>query len=378
VVAIRGHDPGFGGPYDHWAYVPDPLPDDVELRPVTWNLVAAAMHALGALDQAGRQIPHPALVQRPSLRREAQSTSALEGTFAPLREVLGADLDGPAVRAPEVREVLNYVRAAEAAYQAVTDGEPVTAALLCAVHGILVGGTAADGSEAARVRTHQVVIAPPGTRVADARFVPMPPGPDLEAAFQCCVDWANGHRDLPVVVRAALVHYQFETIHPFNDGNGRIGRLLIVLQLLADGVLRAPLLAVSPWFEARRRAYQDALAALSETGNWDRWVAFFAEAVHTQARVALGTIDGLSAFRQEARRIARARRLRGVAVHLAEDLVGHPIVTPSWVARHYGVSYPAANTAIARLVEAGLLRETTWSRYARVFACDEVVAILER
>ena len=124
------------------------------------------------------------------------------------------------------------------------------------------------------------MIAPAGTRVADARFVPMPAGSDLDAALRAWVDWVNDdHAALSSVVQAALAHYQFETLHPFNDGNGRIGRLLIVVQLLQRGVMREPLLAVSPWFEARRREYQDSLQQLSETGEWDPWVAFFCEAI---------------------------------------------------------------------------------------------------
>ena len=378
LVPIRGHDPRFGEDYDHWAFVPEHLPEAVDLSPPTWALTAEAMHALGRLDQAGRQVPNPMLLRRPTLRREAQSTSALEGTYAPLSDVLEADLEDESPRTPEITEILNYVLAAEYAFSAVSE-RPISVGLLRELHRVLVRGTRADGREAGRVRTQQVVIGPSGTRVEDARFVPMPPSLDLDAALGAWVDWVNSeHRTLTPVTRAALAHYQFETIHPFNDGNGRIGRLLIVVQLLQDRVIRQPLLTVSPWFETRRRDYQDALQAVSETGEWDPWVAFFCEAIRAQATETTRKVDELLAFQERARATAREHRIRGVGVQIAEDLIARPIVNPSWAARHCGVTYPTANTAIERLVDAGLLRETTGGRYARSYACDEVIRILER
>lgn len=378
LVEIRGHDPSFGEDYEHWAFVPAPLPEVVELPTSTWALVAEAMHALGRLDQAGRQVPNPSLLRWPTLRREAQSTSAIEGTYAPLTEVLEADLDDEATSTPELTEILNYVRAAEYAFGALADRQ-LDIGLLFDLHRILVRGTTADGPEAGRIRSHQVVIAPPKTRVVDARFVPSPPGHDLESAVRAWVDWVNtDHGALAPVVQASLAHYQFETLHPFNDGNGRIGRLLIVAQLLQCGVIREPLLTVSPWFEVRRRDYQDGLQYLSETGEWDPWVSFFTEAIRAQAVETTTKVDQLLAFQERARAIALEQRIRGIAFQIAEGLIGRPIISPSWAVRHYGVSYPAANSAIDRLANAGLLRETTGGRYARSFTCDEVVRIIER
>jgi Fic family protein len=183
------------------------------------------MLSLGRLDQAGRQIREPALLRRPTLRREAQSTSALEGTYAPLSEVLEVDPDEvqPASQSPELREVLNYVRAAEHAYAVVRE-RGITLGLLREIHQLLVAETPADGPMAGRVRDHQVVVGPSRGRVRDARFVPPPPGPELEIALRDWAGWVEAPSELPVVVRAALAHYQFEALHPFNDGNGRIGR----------------------------------------------------------------------------------------------------------------------------------------------------------
>jgi len=379
LVPISGHDGRFGEDYDHWAFVPDPLPTLVDLSPATWRLVGDAMLSLGRLDQAGRQVPNPALLRRPTLRREAQSTSALEGTYAPLSEVLEADPDDlhPTPRSPELREVLNYVRAAEHAYAVVRERE-ISVGLLGELHRLLVAGTAADGSMAGTVRTHQVVIGPPGSRVTEARFVPPPPGLDLEIGLRDWVDWVEGPSQLPVVVRAALAHYQFEALHPFNDGNGRIGRLLIVLQLLRGGVLHEPLLTVSPWFEARRREYQDRLRGVSETGSWDAWVAFFADGVAAQAASTTEKVSQLLVYQEQTRALARQRGIRGVAIDVIEGLIARPILTSGWLADVHGVTRQAAINAIGRLVDAGILRETTGGEYGRVFAADAVIQILER
>lgn len=376
MVPISGHDTRFGERYEHWAYVPAPLPIGVDLSARTWSAVAEAMQALGRLDQAGRQVPDPGLLRWPTLRREAQSTSALEGTYAPLGDVLELDPADDVVRPPAVREVLNYVAAAEHAFAAVTD-RPLSVQLVLELQALLVHGVEGTGADAGRVRTRQVVIGAPTGRVRDARFVPPPPGPGLEAALRDWVDWVNRpHPDMPVVVAAALAHYQFEALHPFTDGNGRIGRLLIVVHLLLAGALHEPLLTVSPWFEARRTDYQDELARLSEAGDWDRWVLFFATAIRDRAAATIATVDALVAFAARAAARCRAARVRGLALDVAEALIARPVLTPRGVQRHYGVAYHTANAALAKLAEFGLVREATGGTYARVFIADEVMDVL--
>ncbi len=308
VVPISGSDARFGETYEHWAFVPDALPDEVELSPAARDAVTEAALALGRLDQAGMQIPNPALLRRPTLRREAQSTSALEGTYAPLTDVFGAE-DSAEAKTPELREILNYVAAAEYAYQWVGERGRITRGLICDLHAILMRGSEADAERAGEVRDIQVVIGS-GGRIQEARFVPPPPGHELETGLTDLLDWIDRPRMRPAqaVVDSALAHYQFETLHPFHDGNGRIGRLLIVLQLLAGKVLSEPLFAVSPWFEARRAQYQDELQNMSMTGDVDRWVAFFCEGIRAQAQATVEKITDLLAFRQEAMATVRGNR----------------------------------------------------------------------
>jgi Fic family protein len=379
VVRISGHDPRFAESYEDWGYVPHPLPDQVHLSPETVNVVLGATLALGRLDQAGVQLQNPAVLRRPTLRREAQSTSALEGTYAALADVLEADLDADQPKTPELREILNYVRAAEHAYAWMKEGRQITLGLLCELHAILLTNTRADGPETGRIRQLQVLIGS-GGRIADARFVPPPPGDALRAGLTDLLAWLNRKQEHAAagVVDCALAHYQFETLHPFHDGNGRLGRLLVVLQLLAAGVLTEPVLTVSPWFEARRSRYQDELQHLSESGDFDRWIAFFSEGIQAQAEASTLKIKELQAYQETARSVARGEGRHNIAVDIANDLIERPVTTVSSAASRYGVSFVAANKAIARLVQRGLLVEITGKDHDRVFRAQEVLRILER
>ncbi|HYI98855.1 MAG TPA: Fic/DOC family N-terminal domain-containing protein [Thermoleophilaceae bacterium] len=379
LVPISGMDPWRGELYEHQAFVPAALPRDLgELRlsDETWSAVVGAAGALAKLDQAGRQVPNPELVRRPTLRREAQSTSALEGTYAAFTDVLEADLDVRVTRSAEVREVLNYVKAAEIAFNWIED-RPLTLGLLGELQGLLVRDTAGELSDAGGVRDRQVVVGQQRGPITEARFIPPPPGNLLDEGVQAWLSWVNSTSEMPEVVRAALAHYQFETLHPFSDGNGRLGRLIVVLQLMQYGVLHYPLLIVSPWFETRRRDYQDQLLAVSETGDFDPWVRFFAEGLRAQAEETVRRIVALLDYQEELRTMIRDQNIRGVRAKLMEDIIGQPIVAVTWAQHHYGVSYQTANEAVARLVRDGILKEMTGRSYARLFMADRVLTVVE-
>ena len=191
------------------------------------------------------------------------------------------------------------------------------------------------------------------------------------------LEWVNSDSLLAPVVRAALAHYQFEAVHPFSDGNGRIGRLLIVVQLMQYGVLREPLLIVSPWFEARRQQYQDQLLRVSETGEFDPWVEFFATGLRDQAVSTAARVERLVDFQHRTRQMLHEKRIGGIAMRVAEDLIGNPIITIPWVERQYEVSYQGAKKAIDRLVEADVLRELGNRKYRRAFVSREVLRLVE-
>lgn len=377
LVPIWGTDPRTGEKYSHKAFLPHSLPTATpELSGMTWEAVTEASLALGRLDQAGHQVPNPGLLRRPSVRREAVSTSALEGTYAPFQEVLEADVDGDASEpSPALREVLNYVRVAELALDWIGE-RPITVGMLCELQRLLVSGTAGETADAGRIREVQVVVGPQGSSVEDARYVPPPPGDQLRAGMDAWESWLTEH-DMNPVIAVAMAHYQFEALHPFNDGNGRIGRLVVVLHLIRQGVLHHGLLTISPWLEQRRPEYQDHLLRVSQTGNFDPWVRFIAAAVKARADAASSQVERLLRFEQSMKDLARSYPLRGVAAAIVHDLIGRPFVTPSTAANLYSVSYPAANNAVARLVHAGVLKEITGRRYSRVFVSPDVLGILD-
>lgn len=380
LVPISGMDPRWGE-WSHVAYVPNPLPDRTPTLGVrTFNAVANARAALAALDASARQLPNPALLRQPTLRQEAQSTSALEGTYAPLEEVLGVDTDEQPADAA-MREVFNYVIAADQAFQWIGEGRALTVGMLESLQGTLVEGTSADTGQAGRIRTSQVVIGSHrGARVYDARFIPPPPGIDLEAQVRDLVDWVMRPNDeIDPLVMAGMAHYQFETLHPFNDGNGRIGRLLIVLQLHRSGVLSEPTLTVSPWFEARRAEYYDKLLAVSARGDWDGWIRFFAEGVAAAANTTAAQLTDLIRVQYDLKCRLRAAGFRAEnAMRLIDYALEQPIFTVRNVQRHLGVTYNRANRLVGQLADMGILLQHGETSYGRRFTAPEVLAVLLR
>jgi Fic family protein len=211
----------------------------------------------------------------------------------------------------------------------------------------------------------------------EARFIPSPPGDQLRAGVEDLLVWITSPPSLPTVVQAAMAHYQFETLHPYSDGNGRLGRLLVIVQLLRGALIREPLLVVSPWFERRREAYQEHLLELSCTGDWDRWIDFFAEGVAASAAESQHKVEGLVALQERLRRKVQEAGKRGASERLAADLVGLPYVSRGDVAGRYGLSSQGAINAIKVLVELEILQDAGFvdSRRSRVYVAPEVVEI---
>ena len=375
---IRGTDGRTGREYDHFAFIPDALGQDPELSGATWRAVSRAGHALGRLLQAGRQVPEPGLLRRPTLRREAQSTSALEGTFAPLEDVLAADALDEGPRSVELVEVLNYVQTAEFGFGEILDGRPLGVTMVEDMQGRLARNTSADTDQAGHLRTIQVAIGEAGGSIETARYVPPPPGAELERSVRDLLDWANASRSQgrDPVVAAAMAHYQFEALHPFNDGNGRIGRLLVVLQLIQDKALEDPLLSISPWFEQRRRAYQDRLLEVSTSGDWDGWVRFFAEGIENSALDTAVRVDRLLRVQEGYANTLRDINASGLIRDLAESLIAYPYIDVPRTAARLNSTFQTVNKAVAKLVDLGILRERTGRSYGRLFEAPAVVQVL--
>jgi cell filamentation protein, protein adenylyltransferase len=377
VIPITGPDPVTQEIVEGHAYLPEPLPRDLTLSTPTWTSVSSATAALARLDGAGRLIPNPNLLRRPTLRREAQSTSALEGTYAPFVDVLAADRDEARDLSAEIREILNFETTAELAFSW-PDERPLTLGMLGDLQQTLVHGTAGDPTDAGDLRDRIVIIGAPGSDFATARFVPPPPGDQLRAGAEQLLEWIASPPAWPTVVVAAMTHYQFETLHPYSDGNGRLGRLLVILQLLRAGLIREPLLVVSPWFEQRRTEYQDAPLELTLTGDWDRWIAFFAEGVRASADESRRKVERLVALRDELRGRVQEAGKRGTAERLAADLVGQPYVSRGRVKRQYGLSGQGAINAINALVDLGILEPAPLrtARGGQMYFSRDVVAVI--
>lgn len=383
LVPIYGTDPQLGE-WTHSAFLPDALSDGTpRLSPETYLVIMNARAALGALDATARRLPNPTLFRTPALRREAQSTSALEGTYAPLADVLTADEDAPST--PELLEVLNYVSMANLGFARVAAGQQISVPLLGELHGLLMRGTSL-ADKAGRVRDRQVVIGrragadPFGFPVHAARFVPAPASPELEIRLRDLADWIRRDHSASIdpVVAAAMAHYQFETLHPFHDGNGRVGRYLVVLHLLAQGVLSEPTLTVSPWFEARRPDYYDRFLAVSTRGDWDGFVRFFAQGIRVAADTTRQQMLALVGVQEQLDRQVQESALRARSAHaLIEFSVANPSFTVGRAAEALGLSYGRTNTLIGQLVELGILQMLgSESAYQRRFYAPSVLNVL--
>jgi Fic family protein len=322
--------------------------------------------AVARLDQAVSQLPNPDLLVRPIIRREASSTSALEGTFADFDQVLEADFLEDRQMSREQREIQNVVRATELAVREIKS-RPVSRRLLGELQSVIVRGTDGETYDSGDLRTRQVYIGPQNRPVEDARFVPCPPGISLIEGFSDWEKWVNERPDIPVVIRVALAHYQFETLHPYADGNGRLGRLIVVLQLMEYGALRSPLLNISTWLEAHRTQYLDNLLEVTCTGRFDPWIDFLSQGVLEQSQKGVESIAALIAFKERLVGDLRSKGLRGSALVIAENLIGYPVLDVTTARTLTKTSFQASNTAIAKLVELGVLHELTGRPTNRLF-----------
>ncbi len=383
LVPISGSLPG-GGTWNHWAFLPSPLGDESpELSSVAYRRVADARAALAALDSTAQRLPNPRLFRSSTLRLEAQSTAALEGTYEPLARVLAADTDD--VQDPSMREVLNYLFVAETAFGWAEEGRGWSVSGLSSLQAVLVHGTPSEREHSGQVRPVQVVIGRregvPATEIPikAARYVPPPPGDDLEARLRELVTWMQAdHRGrIDPVVATAMSHYEFEALHPFHDGNGRLGRLLVVLQLYSSGVLTEPSLSVSPWFEARRSTYYDALLGVSTYGDWSTWVEFFALGLSESAEAARSRMLALAAVQGELKEHLRATPLRTANARVLIDFaVAQPTFTVAQAAAAMKMGSPGAKKLIDSLVTHGILAPYDERVYNRRFFAPRVMDVL--
>lgn len=356
------------------AYIPTPLPPDppLELAAEAIGLLSRADQALGKLDGVATLLPNPDLFVGMYVRKEALLSSQIEGIDSTLDEVIRfeeGEQPSEGKRFHDTAEVVNYVRALTYGIKRLAD-LPLSLRLLREIHAELMRGVRGDGKAPGEFRVTQNWIGPQGANLANASFVP-PPVPDMNDAldkFEKFLHVRTEHPERPhhpVIVECALVHAQFETIHPFFDGNGRLGRLLIALLLHERRVLSQPLLYLSVYLKANRLEYYDRLTALRKNGDWEGWIKFFLKGVEQTGFEAVETAKKVIAFRDHA--IRTASSLGATELKLIEFLFGHPLTDIRSAQRQLGVSYNTTASAIAKLESANLVRETTGKQRNRVF-----------
>lgn len=360
------------------AFVPAPLPPvpPIAIEGALQGQLEAAVLALGRLDGVAAHLPDKALFLYAYVRKEAVLSSQIEGTQSSLSDLLLFEIDeAPGVPLDDVVEVSSYVAALEHGLLRMREGFPLANRLIREIHGVLLARGRGSRKEPGEFRRSQNWIG--GSRPGNAAFVP----PPQEAVPQCMAELERflhaGDDGLPVLLRAGLAHVQFETIHPFLDGNGRVGRLLITLLLCHSGVLREPLLYLSLYLKQNRSAYYELLDRVRRDGDWEAWLAFFLEGVQRTAEGAVATAQRLAQlFAADRARLEPRGRRASSALRVHEALKARPITSMTAVSRATGLSFPAAASAMDLLVELGVARELTGKRRNRVFAYAAYVAIL--
>ena len=357
------------------AFVPAPLPFKLSLSPSLVLLLDDASRAISTLAGVGETVPNPHLLARPFARREAVLSSRIEGTVASLSDVFAYEIGGQRRPNEDLVEVSNYVQALEYGVQRLNT-LPISFRLVSELHARLLSGVRGDSKTPGSFRTEQVWIGELGSPIQEARFVP-PPANYLPDLFTDWEKFVNCSRDLPPLVRCALMHYQIETIHPYSDGNGRIGRLLITLFLCATNVLATPLLYLSAYFERDRRRYYEELFNVSVTGAWERWLSYFLEGVRQESGDVLRRIRRVRSLQDEWRDVLLNRGESANGLLLLERLFAEPVTTVSRASQLLGVTNRGARLVLGRLIEANIVRRID-DAWPNLYVADRLIDEIER
>jgi len=348
----------------------------LELDSGLQDLLERANRSLGRLDGVGMLLPDIELLLYFYVRKEALLSSQIEGTQSSLSDLLlFEDLQLTRVAAEDVREVSNYVAAQEHGLRRLAGGFPMSLRLLREMHKILLRSGRGSGKDPGEFRRSQNWLG--GTRPGNAAYVPPPP----DELLACLDPFEKFLHDeparTPALIKAALAHVQFESIHPFLDGNGRLGRLLITLMLCSEGAVEAPLLYLSLYFKNHRRTYYDLLQGVRETGEWEAWLDFFLTGViETSGNAVTAARRILELVRTDREKIAAAGRIAGSALRVHDDLQRHPIVAIPELAARLKISKPTIARDVELLAALGLLKETTGRKRNRLFLYVDYLAIL--
>ncbi len=357
------------------AFHPNPLPPRLDWTPALAAALSDASMLVGRLAGEGRRLPNPHILIRPFIRREAVLSSRIEGTQATLGELLAAEAGAVVERSPDdLREVGNYVAALEHGIGRL-QSLPMSLRLVRELHEHLMTGVRGGHATPGEFRRTQNWIGRPGETLAQAKYVPPPP--DALGGHLAAWERFLHERMLPPLVHVALAHYQFEAIHPFLDGNGRVGRLLITLQLCERNILPAPLLYLSAFFEATRADYYAGLRAVSDHGDWEGWVQYFLNGMARQSEDALSRAERINQLLTDWRDKLSGQAGTKVALQMLDMIGVNPFVTPRGAEAGLSIAYNTAMRAIGQLEKLKVLNQVSESRRDRVYCAKAILDILE-
>lgn len=358
------------------AFVPNPLPPTppIEFDMEMQALLSKADRALGRLDGSIQTLPDPDLFVYMYVRKEAVLSSQIEGTQSSLNDVLEAEaVVFDPERPDDVGEVINYVNAMNHGLERLPN-LPISARLIREIHEQLLRNVRGQERNPGEFRVSQNWIGPAGCTINDATFVP-PPEHEVPAHIGDLENYIHAEHPVPVLVKIGMIHAQFETIHPFLDGNGRVGRLLITLLLVENEVLLRPVLYLSHFFKQNRLRYYELLQAVRTHGDWESWLKFFLEGIASVSNEATETARAIVELRERHRRSINDElgRAAGNGARILERLYERPFVTVSQVANFLGVTYPPANELVRRFTEIGILQEVTGQERYRIFRYGQYI-----
>ncbi|CAK7034344.1 MAG: Protein adenylyltransferase SoFic [Desulfovibrio sp.] len=362
------------------AFVPAPLPPrpPIDWTPELRSKFDQALLALGRLDSVSTLLPDTSLFLYMYVRKEAVLSSMIEGTQSSLSDLLLFELDQePGVPLDDVREVSNYVAALDHGLRLLEEGLPLSLRLFREIHGVLLTKGRGSNQTPGEFRRSQNWIG--GTRPGNAAFVPPPAEDVLECMSKLELFLHDQPEPTPVLLKAALAHVQFETIHPFLDGNGRLGRLLIALLLCEQKVLREPMLYLSLYFKTHRQYYYELLNNVRMTGDWEAWLDFFAEAVIVTATQAVETAQLLlNLSNQDRDKISGLGRAAASTLQVHRALMEHPIATSGSLVEKTGITPATVNKALGHLEQLGIVKELTAQKRNRLFSYAGYIEIMSR
>ncbi len=364
-----------GEPYQ--TYLPAPLPPEPALQmEVLYPLLDQANIAIGRLDGISITVPDPSLFLYMYVRKEAVLSSQIEGTQSSLSDLLMYENEEKIIlQKHDVSEVSRYVAAMEHGLQRIQQGFPLCLRLIREMHEILLNEGRGSSKQPGEFRRSQNWVG--GTRPGNAKYVPPPPEKVLDLLGDLEKFLHNEAGKMPTLIKAALAHLQFESIHPFLDGNGRMGRLLITFILCVDGIMKAPLLYLSLYFKNNRKAYYDLLQHVRETGDWEKWLKFFLQGVVETSNQAVKTVQRvLGLFKEDMQKIETEGKFSATTLVVHHQLQKTPITDSKKIAQACKISLPTANKAIAQLIEMDIIKEMTGKARNKVYIYQHYLDVL--